>query len=66
MTRSLAVLCQCDEGLCDELHIVGVDVEAEQNQTSRGHSTDAVKELECLQDKVVTGLTVLLLTEVVL
>ena len=66
MARSLAVLRQCDQSLCDELDVVGVDVETEQYQATRCHSTHAVQELERLQDEVLTVLTVLLFTEVVL
>ena len=66
MARSLAVLCQCYQSLCDELDVVGTYIEAEQYQAARGHPTHTVQELECLQDQVVTVLAVLLLTEVVL
>ena len=62
MARTLAVLGQCDQSLCDELHIVGMDVETEQDQPSCGHSTDTVQELECLQDEIVVSLAVLLFT----
>ena len=60
MARTLAVLSQCDQSLRYELHVVGMDVETEQDQPSRCHSADAVQELECLQDEVVVGLAVLL------
>ena len=45
VARSLAVLCQCDQSLRDELHIIGMDVETQQYQTTRGHSTHTVQEL---------------------
>ena len=66
MARSLAVLGQCDQCLCDELHIVGMNVETQQHQATRGHSTHTVKELKCLQNQVVTVLAMFLLTKVVL
>ena len=66
MTRTLTIFRQSDQCLCDEFHVVGMDVETQQHQPSGGYSTHTVKELERLQDEVVTVLAVLLFAEVVL
>ena len=63
---ALAVLSKGSEALINQFHVVGVDVEAEQNQSSGGDSTDAVQELESLEDEVVAPFAVFLLPEVVL
>ena len=66
MTGSLTVLSESLQTLVDQLHIVSIDVETEQDQPSRGHSTYAVQETQGLKDEVVAVLTIHLLTQVIL
>lgn len=62
----LAVLCECGETLVDELHVVGVNVEAEQYQPPCGDATYAVEEPQRLEDEITVGLAVSLGAEIVL
>ena len=66
MAWSLTVLSQSDQCLCYQLHVVGMDVETEQDEATSSDTTDTVQELESFKDEVVAGLTVLLFAEVVL
>ena len=64
MAGPLAVLCECDERLRNEVDVALVDVEAQQPQAPRGAAADAVQELKGLTHQVVLGVT--LLAQVVL
>lgn len=66
MTRPLAILCQSLQTLVDELHIAGIDVEAQQHQASGRHATDTVQESKGLQNQVIRVLATSLLPQVVL
>ena len=66
MAGALAVLCQCDHALVDELGIVGMDVEAEQHEPSSGDPTYAVQEAQGLSNEVVGDLATGLVSQVVL
>lgn len=59
VTGTLAVLGQTLHRLVDESHVLFVDVESQQTQTSGGASTDTVQELEGLTHQVVVVLVVL-------
>ena len=66
MTRSLTILRESDQTLVDELGIVGVDVEAQQHESSSAHSTYGVQQVERLCYEIVGGLAVVLVMQVVL
>ena len=66
MAWSLTVFGKRGQTLVDEFDVVGVDVETEQDQSPRGHTTDTVQELERLQNQVVTLFTVGLFVKVIL
>lgn len=64
VTWTLAVLSQTLHSLVYKSHVLLVDVEAQQAQSSRGAATDAVQKLEGLTDQVVVVLVVLVTQEV--
>lgn len=64
VTWTLAVLSQTLHSLVYESHVLLIDVEAQQAQSSSGAATDAVQKLEGLTDQVVVVLIVLVTQEV--
>lgn len=64
MTWTLAVLSQTLHSLVYKSHVLLVDVETQQAQSSSGAATDAVQKLEGLTDQVVVVLVVLVAQEV--
>lgn len=64
MTWTLAVLSQTLHSLVYKSHVLLVDVETQQAQSSGGAATDAVQKLEGLADQVVVVLVVLVAQEV--
>lgn len=59
MTRPLAVLSEALQSLVDEGHVLLIDIEPQQAETSCGAATDAVQELQSLTDQVVVVFVVL-------
>ena len=66
MAWSLAVLGESDKTLVDERSVVGMDVQAEQHESSSTHSTYGVQQVQGLRYEVVRGLTVGLVPKIVL
>lgn len=60
MAWALAVFSECDETLLDQKGILLINVEPQEAETSTGPTTDALKELQCLQNQVIVGLAVFL------
>jgi len=56
---SLAILCEGLQGLYDQLHVVLIDVKAQQTQPSCCTATHDVQELECLTHQVIVCFVVL-------
>lgn len=59
MARTLAVLSQALHCLVDESHILLIDVESQQAQSSCGAATDTVQELKCLTHQIIVVLVIL-------
>lgn len=57
MAWPLTVLCKSLQTLVNQLHIISIDIEAEQDQATCGDPTDTIQETEGLQDEVVAVLT---------
>lgn len=59
MTGTLAVFGEAFHSLVDESHILLIDVESKQAQTSGGAAANTVQELKCLANQVVVVLVIL-------
>lgn len=64
MAGALAVLCETLQSLVNKGHVLLIDVESQQTETSCGAATDTVQELQSLTDEVVVVLVVLTTKEI--
>lgn len=64
MAGALAVFSQTLQRLVNEGHVLLVDVEPQQTETSRGAAADTIQELQSLTHEVVVVLVVLTSKEV--
>lgn len=59
MTGTLAVLSQALHCLVDESHILLIDVESQQAQSSCGAATNTIQELKSLTHQIIVVLVIL-------
>lgn len=59
MTGTLAVLRQALHGLVDESHVLLIDVESQEAQSSGGAATNTIQELKGLTHQIIVVLVIL-------